>query len=151
MAMSRQHSPDSLLRVSAGTCQRALVDKSGMIRTQMGSTIDHKMVAVYGTLCKIPHRKRNGSEVYLKCECLCSVFQRECVVQTFIPVLLLRLCNSDYNNKMAVNRKVEYQRRMWQQTNERYRRHCNALLIFVNYNWMRLLLIQGTIKIFCVS
>jgi hypothetical protein len=33
------------------TEQRTLVDESGMIRTQMGSTIDQKMVAVaWGTL-----------------------------------------------------------------------------------------------------
>jgi len=35
--ISRQVSPDSLLGVSAGICQRALVDESGMIRTQMGT------------------------------------------------------------------------------------------------------------------
>jgi len=29
--------PASLLGVSAGICQRALVDESGMIRTQMGT------------------------------------------------------------------------------------------------------------------
>jgi hypothetical protein len=35
-AIPRQVFPDSLLGVSAGTCERALVDESGMIRTQMG-------------------------------------------------------------------------------------------------------------------
>jgi hypothetical protein len=34
--ISCQVSPDLLLRVSAGTCQKALVDESGIIRTQMG-------------------------------------------------------------------------------------------------------------------
>jgi hypothetical protein len=35
-AISRHVSPDSLLGVSAGICQRALLDESGMIRTHMG-------------------------------------------------------------------------------------------------------------------
>jgi hypothetical protein len=34
-ATSLQVSPDSLLGVSAGICQRAVVDESGVIRTQM--------------------------------------------------------------------------------------------------------------------
>jgi hypothetical protein len=36
-AISRQVSPDSLLGASAGICQRALVGKSGMMRTQTGT------------------------------------------------------------------------------------------------------------------
>jgi hypothetical protein len=47
--------PASLLGASAGICQKALVDESGMIRTQMGKH-DKKMVAVHGTLCTIPPR-----------------------------------------------------------------------------------------------
>jgi hypothetical protein len=47
----------SLQIVSAGICQRALVDESGMIR--WGRTIDHKMVAVHGALCTIPSRNSN--------------------------------------------------------------------------------------------
>jgi hypothetical protein len=43
--------PASLQGVSAGTCQRALVDESGMIR--WGDTIDQKMAAVHGLLCTI--------------------------------------------------------------------------------------------------
>jgi hypothetical protein len=35
-----QFLPDSLLGASAGNCQRALVNESGMIRTQMRSTVD---------------------------------------------------------------------------------------------------------------
>jgi hypothetical protein len=35
-AISRHVSPDSLLGVSAGICHRALMDESGMIRTQDG-------------------------------------------------------------------------------------------------------------------
>jgi hypothetical protein len=35
--ISRQVSPASLLGVFAGICQRALVDESGKIRTQMGT------------------------------------------------------------------------------------------------------------------
>jgi hypothetical protein len=39
-------SPPLLLGDCAAPEQRTLVDESGMIRTQMGSTIDQKMVAV---------------------------------------------------------------------------------------------------------
>jgi hypothetical protein len=34
-AITRQVSPDSILDVSAGICQRALMDETGMITTQM--------------------------------------------------------------------------------------------------------------------
>jgi hypothetical protein len=34
-AIISQVSPDSILGVSAGICQRALMDESGMIRTQV--------------------------------------------------------------------------------------------------------------------
>jgi hypothetical protein len=37
IAISRQVTPDSLLGVSAGVCQRSVVDKSGTIRTYMGT------------------------------------------------------------------------------------------------------------------
>jgi hypothetical protein len=40
--------PALLLGVSAGYCQRALVGKSGMIRTQMGKH-NRSVMAVYGT------------------------------------------------------------------------------------------------------
>jgi hypothetical protein len=53
-AISRQVSPASLLGVSAGYYQRALVDESGRIRTQMGKHNRSVMVSVYGTLCAIP-------------------------------------------------------------------------------------------------
>jgi hypothetical protein len=36
MYISRKFLPDSLLGVSGGICERALVDESGMIKTQMG-------------------------------------------------------------------------------------------------------------------
>jgi hypothetical protein len=36
-ATSRQDSPHSLLSVSADNCQGALVDESGMVRSQMGT------------------------------------------------------------------------------------------------------------------
>jgi hypothetical protein len=36
--ISRQVSPVSALGVSAGYCQRAMLDELGVIRTQMGST-----------------------------------------------------------------------------------------------------------------
>jgi hypothetical protein len=40
-----------LLDVSAGYCQRALVDESGMIRKQMGMHIRSEMVALQGLPC----------------------------------------------------------------------------------------------------
>jgi hypothetical protein len=55
--ISRQVSPDSLLGVSVGMCQRALVDQSGMIIIQI--SVDQKMVAVRGTLRMIPPRNSN--------------------------------------------------------------------------------------------
>jgi hypothetical protein len=45
-------SPDSLLGVSAGICQKALVRKSGMIRTQLGTHNRPEMVAVHGTFVR---------------------------------------------------------------------------------------------------
>jgi hypothetical protein len=50
--------PASLLDVSAIICQRAVVDESGVIRTQ-GCVMDHKMVVVHETACVIPPRKSN--------------------------------------------------------------------------------------------
>jgi hypothetical protein len=44
---------------SAGICQRALVDEPGVIRMQMGSTVDQKMAAVHGTLCTVPPCNHN--------------------------------------------------------------------------------------------
>jgi proline dehydrogenase len=62
----------SLLQVSAGICQRALLDESRMIRTQMGShNIYKKMVAVHGTLCMTPLRNRNSNQ-YI---CTLTVFE----------------------------------------------------------------------------
>jgi hypothetical protein len=61
--LSRQISSDSLLAVSDGMCQRALVVKSGIIRTERGRTIYQKMVAVHETLCTIP--PRNSSQAPL--------------------------------------------------------------------------------------
>jgi hypothetical protein len=49
--ISRQVSPVLLVGVSAAYCQRALVDKAGIIRTQMGSPNRSEMVAVQGSLC----------------------------------------------------------------------------------------------------
>jgi hypothetical protein len=51
--ISRQVSPALLPDVSAGYCQKALVDKSGMIRAQMRTHNRPVMVAVYGTPCVI--------------------------------------------------------------------------------------------------
>jgi hypothetical protein len=57
--ISRQVPPDYSLGVTAGYCQRALVDKSGMIRTQIGKHNRSVMVAVYGTSFMIPPRNSN--------------------------------------------------------------------------------------------
>jgi hypothetical protein len=58
-AFLAKYLPASLLVASVGICQIALVDESEMVRTQMGRTRDHKMVAVYGALCMIPSRDSN--------------------------------------------------------------------------------------------
>jgi hypothetical protein len=52
MAFSRQVSPASLLDFSAGNCQRAPVDESGIIRTQIWKHNRSEMVAVRGTPCR---------------------------------------------------------------------------------------------------
>jgi hypothetical protein len=49
--ISHQVSPASLLEVSAGNCQRALVDESGMTRIQMGKHNRTEMVTVQGLPC----------------------------------------------------------------------------------------------------
>jgi hypothetical protein len=55
---SRQVFPSSLLHVSAGICQRALVAESRMIRTQIGTHNRVKIVTVFGTPWAIPpHNK----------------------------------------------------------------------------------------------
>jgi hypothetical protein len=46
-----------LVGVSAGYYQRALVDKSLMIRTQMGKHNRSEMITVYGAPCAIPSCK----------------------------------------------------------------------------------------------
>jgi hypothetical protein len=48
-----------LLGIFAGISQRPLVDESGMIRIQTGSTIDQKIATVHGTLCTILSRNNN--------------------------------------------------------------------------------------------
>jgi hypothetical protein len=48
VVISREVPPISLLDVFAGDCQKALVNKSGMIRTQMGTNNRSEMVAVQG-------------------------------------------------------------------------------------------------------
>jgi hypothetical protein len=45
-----------------------MVDESGMIITQMGSTVDQEMVAVHGTFCTIPPPNSNQQQVL----CICS-------------------------------------------------------------------------------
>jgi hypothetical protein len=53
-----------LLRVSAGTCQRAVVDNQEWL--ELRHKIDHKMLAVHGTLCAIPPRNSNLPEIISK-------------------------------------------------------------------------------------
>jgi hypothetical protein len=50
--------PASLLDVSAGYCQRALIGESGMIRAQMGKHSRSVMVAAYEIPCEIPPHKQ---------------------------------------------------------------------------------------------
>jgi hypothetical protein len=64
MAISFQVSPALLPDVSVGYCQRAVVDKSGMIRTQMGMHNRSEMVAVLGMPCTIPPCNSNSSMLY---------------------------------------------------------------------------------------
>jgi hypothetical protein len=52
--ISRKVSLASLADISAGYCQIALVDGSGIIRTQMGTHNRSEVVAVLGTPCAIP-------------------------------------------------------------------------------------------------
>jgi hypothetical protein len=54
MAIFRQVSAASLLDVSAGNCQTALVDESGMIRPHTETHNRSQMVAMHGTPCAIP-------------------------------------------------------------------------------------------------
>jgi hypothetical protein len=50
IAISRHISPGSLLGVPTGICERALMDESEVIRTQMGRTVEQKVVVVHGTI-----------------------------------------------------------------------------------------------------
>jgi hypothetical protein len=50
-AISRQVCPVSLLDVSAGICQRALADGSGIISNQMKTHSISEMVALQGSPC----------------------------------------------------------------------------------------------------
>jgi hypothetical protein len=45
--------------MSAGCCQRALVDESGIINAPIGTHNTSEMVAVLGTPCAIPLRNSN--------------------------------------------------------------------------------------------
>jgi hypothetical protein len=64
MAISHQAFPALLLDVSAGICQRALVDESGIIVTQMGTGNRPEKVAVQGMPCVIPPRNSNCKIFY---------------------------------------------------------------------------------------
>jgi hypothetical protein len=59
------YSPSSHHRVSAGYCQRALVDEPGIIRTHMGKHNRSVMVAVYGTPCAtLPLKQNRNSKCF---------------------------------------------------------------------------------------
>jgi hypothetical protein len=68
IGISRQL-PAFLLGVSAVIFQRGLVNVSGLVRTQMGSTIDQKITAVHGSLCTIPplNNQQVNSEGFWRC------------------------------------------------------------------------------------
>jgi hypothetical protein len=55
-------SPDLLLGVSAGYCQKTLHDGSGIFVTQIGMQSRSQMVAVHGTLCVIPPRNISSNQ-----------------------------------------------------------------------------------------
>jgi hypothetical protein len=65
-AISRQVYPASLPDASAGYCQRALVDESRMIRTQMETHNRSEKVAVFGTPYAIPPRNSNSNSPHFK-------------------------------------------------------------------------------------
>jgi hypothetical protein len=50
-AISRHVSPDSVVDVSGGNFQRALICESGIIRTQVGSHNRSEMVVMLGSPC----------------------------------------------------------------------------------------------------
>jgi hypothetical protein len=58
---SHQDSPALLPDVSAGYWDTAVVDESGMIRTQMGMHNRSEMVTLLGTPCLIPPQNRNSN------------------------------------------------------------------------------------------
>jgi hypothetical protein len=64
MAIYCQVSPASLLDVSAGNCQTALMNESGTIITQMGTHNRSEMVAVHGTPCVITPRNSNLNAIF---------------------------------------------------------------------------------------
>jgi hypothetical protein len=63
VAISR-HVSSFLARASAGYCQRAPDDKSGMITAQTGRHKDKKTVAVHGTHCATPPRNSNSTNQF---------------------------------------------------------------------------------------
>jgi hypothetical protein len=53
-------SPDLLLGITAGYCQRAVVDEAELIITQIGMHSRSEIVSVYGAPCVIPPRNSNS-------------------------------------------------------------------------------------------
>jgi hypothetical protein len=68
MAISHQVSTALLPDVSAGYCQRALVNESGIVRTQMGMHKRSEMVTVHGMPCVIPLCDSNSKWKDISCE-----------------------------------------------------------------------------------
>lgn len=63
--ISRKVSPDLLLGFYASICQRALVNDSGMIRTQTETHNRLEIVAAHGMPCGIPTRNSKDCVTYL--------------------------------------------------------------------------------------
>jgi hypothetical protein len=70
-AISCQVSPASLLSVSAGNCQSAQVDKSGIIRNKMVTHYRSEMVVKQGTPCEpMPQHKGKKTHKTFNVGCL---------------------------------------------------------------------------------
>jgi hypothetical protein len=70
-AISRQVYPASLPHISAGYCQTALVDESGISRTKMGTHKRSELAAMLGMPCGIPP----CNSIFVPCQMACSSTQ----------------------------------------------------------------------------
>jgi hypothetical protein len=88
--------------MSAGNCQRALVDKSGMIRTQMGAHNRSEIVTVHFTPCAIqPHKSNSNSnhdsdsKDYVRFQVLMVVSMKMAAFWDIVPCCLMETDVSD--------------------------------------------------------